>query len=148
MKQYSFSNIKARPFPTINDINNPWIFGKVKCVINVSEHISNFEKEYAERGISYFHFPLKENVDDMGWENILSAVKVLIENVKNDIPTIVHCIGGNNRSRSVVEAAYFALNHEHLQDEYKGFVNHLVCNAENQFLPYTLEEIEQQLSAL
>ena len=145
MKIYSFADIKARPEPTINDINNPWIFGNVMCVINVSEHESKFIEEYDKRKIKYYYFPLKENISDIGYCNIIAAVKVVISNIRNGIPTIVHCTCGNNRSRSVVEAAYFALYHKHLQDEYKGFPNHLIWNIKNHYLPYSLDEFEHQL---
>lgn len=55
----------------------------------------------------------------MGWENILKAVSVLLNCVQNQIPAIVHCIGGNNRSPLIVECLYFVLYQEHLPDEYK-----------------------------
>ena len=84
----------------------------------------------------------------MGWGNILKAVKVLLDNIKNQIPTIVHCIGGNNRSPLVVEAAYFALTGQHLQDEYQGFPNHLIYNMEKGYLPFSLIEIEMKLQHL
>ncbi|MCH5238029.1 MAG: dual specificity protein phosphatase family protein [Muribaculaceae bacterium] len=116
MKVYQFAPIKTRSFPTIQELNNPYIFKGTKCVINVSER-ENAEliKLYQDNSIAYHHFPLKENVEDMGWENILKAVKVLLDNIKNQIPTIVHCIGGNNRSPLVVEAAHYVLTGLHIE---------------------------------
>lgn len=37
MKKYDFANVIVRPFPTISDVSNPYIFGGIKSVINVSE---------------------------------------------------------------------------------------------------------------
>ena len=76
MKIYKFSKISARCFPTIADINNPWIFQEdIGLVINVSQHtnddIANILKL---KGIKYLHFPLEEEVNDIGWENIKQAI--------------------------------------------------------------------------
>ena len=38
MDKYKFAEISTRPFPSILDVENPWIFGKTGVVINVSEH--------------------------------------------------------------------------------------------------------------
>lgn len=72
----------------------------------------------------------------------------IIDNVREDIPTIVHCIGGNNRSPLVVECAFYALYGYHLIDEYKGAKNHLMYNVEQGYLPLTLHEIERELRSL
>lgn len=37
MKTYDFASLQARPFPTVADLKNPYIFGKTAVVINVSE---------------------------------------------------------------------------------------------------------------
>ena len=144
-----FSKIKVRPYPTRSDLLNPYIFGGVRAVINVSEkedkEICDF---YQERGIDYHHYPLKENVNDMGWDNIIAAVKILINNLKEGIPTVVHCIGGNNRSRVVVECVYYVIWGKHLADEYKGYSNHLIYNVSMGFLPLDLNEVESQLKRL
>lgn len=84
----------------------------------------------------------------MGWYNILECTKILIDNIKNQVATIVHCIGGNNRSPLVVECAYYALFGRHLNDEYKGATNHLLYNIEQDYLPLTIHEIETQLSLI
>ena len=68
--------------------------------------------------------------------------------MRKDIPTIVHCIGGNNRSPLVVECAFYALYGYHLVDEYKGAKNHLLYNVEQGNLPFTLQEIERALKSL
>ena len=107
MDKYKFAEISTRPFPSILDVENPWIFGKTGVVINVSEHedqrVINI---YKKKKINYYHFPLNEESENMGWENILKAVSVLLNCVQNQIPAIVHCIGGNNRSPLIVECLY------------------------------------------
>ena len=58
MKYYSFSNLTVHPFPTIADLNNPWIFGGVQVLINVSCH--DYPKEILDaiesKGIRWYHF--------------------------------------------------------------------------------------------
>lgn len=143
----SFSLVKTRAFPTIADVRNPYIFGKVKSVINVSEKEDAIVKElYAQLGICYHHFPTKEETYDMNWENIKAATKILLQNINNNIPTIVHCIGGNNRSPMIVECAYYALNGIHLENEYKKQKNHLIYNSK--YLGKSLSQIEQELEAI
>lgn len=68
--------------------------------------------------------------------------------VQNQIPAIVHCIGGNNRSPLIVECLYFVLYQEHLPDEYKGCFNHLFYNLSNGHIPFILKEVEHSLSQL
>lgn len=149
MRKYDFANIIVRPFPTIADVSNPYIFGGIKSVINVSEKEDLSLKEfYNIHSITYHHLPLKECVSDMGWCNILECTEILIDNISNKIDTIVHCIGGNNRSPLVVECAYYALFNKHLNDEYKGADNHLLYNIKQGYLPISLQEIETQLSLL
>ena len=78
---------------------------------------------------------------------ILQAVAKLAEYDKDGTPIIVHCMGGNNRSRTVVEAYHFAKTGTHLEDMYRGYMNHLPYNCENGYLP-PLKEMEQLLSSL
>lgn len=149
MRKYDFANITVRPFPTISDVSNPYIFGGIKSVINVSEKEDLSLKEYYRTNfIQYHHLPLKECVSDIGRSKILECTKILIDNIENQTPTIVHCIGGNNRSPLVVECAYYALFNKHLNDEYKGAANHLLYNIKQGYLPLSLQEIETQLSLL
>ncbi len=149
MKKYKFAKIVARPFPSLADLSNPYIFGGIDTVINVSERE---EKEHMQvyrlRGIAYHYFPLKEGGVDMGWENVKRAVEVILHNIDENNSIFIHCTGGNNRSRMVVECVYFALFGEHLNDEYRGSCNHLIYNVENKYLPLTLDAIEKELILL
>ncbi|MBQ3535891.1 MAG: dual specificity protein phosphatase family protein [Alistipes sp.] len=149
MKIYKFSKISARCFPTIADINNPWIFQEdIGLVINVSQHtnddIANILKL---KGIKYLHFPLEEEVNDIGWENIKQAIVELLQFDKTGNRIIVHCDFGQHRSRLVIEAFYFAKFGEHFSDEYKGCFNHLIYNCTNNHLP-NLDVVENTLLSL
>ena len=147
MRDYTFAKVKTRPFPTKADVMHPYIFGGIRSVINVSE---KEDKEilslYRTLGISYHHFPTKEECVEMNWGNIKSATKQLIYNIANDIPTLVYCIGGNNRSPMIVECAHYALHGLHFKDEYREQLNHLIYNS--QYLGLSIEEIERELKLL
>ena len=119
MKNYSFAQVKTRTFPTVSDVKHPYIFGNIRSVINVSEkEDADIKALYSQLGIDYHFYPTKEECSDMNWDNIKAATSVLVKNIKNEIPTIVHCIGGNNRSPMIVECAYYSLFGEHYADEY------------------------------
>lgn len=146
MKKYDFANVIVRPFPTILDVSNPYIFGGIKSVINVSEkEDARILAYYKTHSVTYHHLPIKECVSDMGWSNITKCSEIIVDNVRSDIPTIVHCIGGNNRSPLVVECAFYALYGYHLIDEYKRAKNHLLYNVEQGYLPASIQEIEKKI---
>lgn len=146
MKKYDFANITVRPYPNMCDVNNKWIFTpKTYVVVNVSQKIKQEIVDAIKRkGIKYYHFPLDEEVPDMGWENIQNAVKTISKYDRMEKHIIVHCDGGNHRSRLVVEAYYFAKYGKHLFDEYKGYDNHLIYDCSLGFLP-PLNEVETVL---
>ena len=146
MKIYKFANISARSFPTIADLNNPWIFqDDVAAVISVTPRFdANIVKQIQTKGIEFHHFPLEEEIDDIGWDNVKKAVKVLLQLNIQGKRMIVHCDFGQHRSRLVIEAFYFALFGEHFVDEYKGYDNHLIYNSKTQHLP-DLQHIEDEL---
>lgn len=150
MRIYTFAKVAARNFPTMSDINNPYIFSQdVRHVINVSEneHPEHITKRLQEKGISAVHIPLKEDVGGMSAERICEAVKLLLKYDRNDERTIVHCDFGNNRSRTVIEAFYYAKFGEHFRDEYKGAFNHLICNCNRTFI-INAEELMSNISKL
>lgn len=144
MKDYDFVNITVRPFLKLSDVNNPYIFGETKHVINMCDYR---EPEVIElihsKGATFNWFPTGEHPMDA--ELLLNAVAKLAEYDKDGSHIIVHCMGGNNRSRTVVEAFYFAKLGTHLEDEYKGYPNHLIYNCESGYLP-PLKEMEILLS--
>ena len=57
---------------------------------------------------------------------------------------LVHCDGGNHRSRLVVEAFHYAKLGTHFIDEYKGYDNHLIYDCCSGYL-LPLEEVETEL---
>ena len=141
---YDFANIEVRPFLKLSDVNSPYIFGETKHVINMCDYR---EPEVIDlihaKGGTFDWFPTEEQPMDVN--AILQAVAKLAEYDKDGSPIIVHCMGGNNRSRTVVEAYHFAKLGTQLEDEYKGYKNHLICNCESGYLP-PLQEMEQLLS--
>ena len=149
MKLYQFSKISARCFPNMTDLNNPWIFPKdVAVVVNVSQRFdAAIADELVKRGAEYYHFPLDEEVDDIGLENIVKAVDVLLRSDAQDKRMVVHCDYGQHRSRLVVEAFHYAKFGEHFMDGYKGYDNHLIYNCCTEHLP-SIEKVEGVLSTL
>ena len=149
MKKYSFANITVRPYPNLCDVNNKWIFtSEISVVVNVSKkYKSDIADAIKRKGIEYYHFPLDEEVPDIGWENILNAIKILLEYDRMGKHIIVHCDGGSHRSRLVVEAYFFAKFGKHLFDGYKGYYNHLIYDCSLGFLR-PLNEVETILARL
>ena len=149
MKKYDFANIIVRPYPNMCDVNNKWIFTpQIGVVVNVSQkYKAEIVDAIKQKGIIYFHYPLEEEVVDIGWENVQKAVRtvMLYDNVGKHI--LVHCDGGNHRSRLVVEAFYFVKFGKHLIDEYKGYENHLIYDCSAGYLPplNVVEDVLKQL---
>ena len=142
MKSYSFSKVSARGYLTEADYNNKYIITEdLKMIINVSG--KDFEKPaefFQERDIKTKFLPLTEKNGDMGYHKILEAVK-------QGKRCIVGCAFGVNRSRTVIEAVHYAKMGFHFEDDYDGFINHLVCNCETGCLP-SLSQVEQDLKKL
>ena len=149
MKAYKFAKITVRPYPNMCDVNNKWIFTpEIGVVINVSQkYKAEIVEAIKQKGIEYFHFPLDEEVPDIGWENIKKAVKTLMHYDNTDKHILVHCDGGNHRSRLVVEAFHYAKLGTHFIDEYKGYDNHLIYDCKSDYL-LPLEEVEEALKKL
>jgi len=143
MKNYDFANITVRPFLKLSDVNNPYIFGETKHVINMCDYR---EPEVIDlihsKGGTFDWFPMEEQPMDV--DAILQAVIKLAEYDKDGTQIIVHCMGGNNRSRTVVEAYHFTKTGTHLEDMYRGYMNHLHYNCESGYLP-PLKEMEHLL---
>lgn len=149
MRKYDFAKVWTRPMPSLCDLDNKWIFGGVRCVINVSAcDTIDLLKAYKKRGIEYHFFPLREEVRDLGWDNYKLAVACLLAQIEKGVPTIVHCDGGNHRSPMVVEGAYYALHGRQLEDEYKGAPNHLLYDLENNHFPKSTQEALEEIGQL
>lgn len=128
------------------DVNNNWIFTpEIGVVVNVSQkYKAEIVDAIKQKGIEYYHFPLDEEVPDIGWENIKKAVKTLMYYDNTDKHILVHCDGGNHRSRLVVEAFHYAKVDTHFIDEYKGYDNHLIYDCKSGYL-LPLDEVEEAL---
>ena len=149
MRTYPFAKISARNFPTPADIRNPWIFpNDVAVVICVSQYYDEALADvFKQRGVEYHYLPLEEEVEDIGWENIKKAVRIILQADKEDKRVIVHCDFGAHRSRLIVEAFHFAKFGEHFIDNYHGYSNRIIYNCSNHHLP-PLEIVEQELIQL
>lgn len=145
MKNYSFAPIAAREYPTVRALDNPYIWGGVSLSVNVSEkpYSAELVKAMKEKGIEWIHCPVSEEPGQKWLESLLTAVAKMLVAYEDGKKIVVHCDFGNNRSRSFVEALYFAIRCDHLKDEYKGEVNHLVYNCKEGHLPElgTLENL-------
>ena len=128
MKKYDFANITVRPYPNMCDVNNKWIFTPdIKVVLNVSQkYRTDIVEAIKQKGIEYFHYPLDEEVPDIGWENVKRAVRTIARFDFANAHVLVHCDGGQHRSRLVIEAFHYAKLGTHLKDDYKGYANHLI----------------------
>ena len=144
---YTFANITARGFLTFSEVNNPWIFtDRTKHVMNVCTYREPEVVEAIEaKGATFDWFPTEERPMDLNI--VLQAVAKLAEYDRDGSHIIVHCLQGNNRSRTVVEAYHFAKLGFHFEDEYRGYTNHLVWNCAQGYLP-PLPEMEKILKNL
>jgi len=118
------------------ELRNPYIFGGVKVLINVStkKYPIRFRWELRRMGIKWYHFPMEE-IPDMGVDSLLKAVKVLEDSDRSGEKVILHCMCGNNRSRTVAEAYHFRKYGTHQDDEYRNEPNHLLYNCRAGNLP-------------
>lgn len=146
MKRYEFADVLVMSMPTVWDVRNKYIFGGVRHIVNVSGQIysRDLQKALKDSGVLVHEFPLVEIGPDMGIKNILSAISVIGKADAAGEKVVVHCVGGNNRSRALVEAYHFAKTGTHYPDEYKGAFNHLLYNSAEGHLP-PAEELERIL---
>lgn len=143
MMTYDFANITVRPFLKLSDVNNPYIFGETKHVIDMCYYREPEVIDLIQsKGATFDWFPTDE--EPMDQDMILKAVAKLFEYDRDGSPIIVHCLGGNNRSRTVVEAYHLAKLGRHLEDEYKGYPNHLLYNCGEGFLP-PIKDMEKMI---
>lgn len=149
MKRYDFAKITVAPYPNICDVNNKWIFTPdITVVVNVSQKIKDKIKDaILKKGIAYYHFPLKEEVVDIGWNNVIKAAIVIDEYLLAGGRVFIHCDGGSHRSRLVVEAYHYAKIRKHFVDEYKGYHNHLIYDCSLGYL-LPLNEVEKVLETI
>ena len=149
MKSYSFAKVSARGMLTEADYNNKYIFTEdLRNIVNLSE-TQRIERTrfIRERAIPVHNLPLTESGSDMGFRNLLMAVRSLLIIDHFGQRSLVCCDFGVNRSRTVIEAFHDAKMGYHFEDEYKGCLNHLIYNCEAGHLP-PLEDVEHELRFL
>lgn len=149
MKSYSFAPISACEYPTIKLLDHPYIWGGVQFCVNVSEkpYTPELEAAMAVHGIEWVHCPVSEEPGADWLPSFADALPRLYLALKEGKKMIVHCDLGNNRSRSLVEALYFAIEHEEFDDPYKDADNHLEYNCVQGHLP-DLGEWERRIYAM
>ena len=149
MKSYTFAKVSARGYLTEADYYNKYIFtDDLKQIINVSGR--PFEKPlsfFRERDLIARNMPLTEKDGDMGFDTLLKVVRYLLAWDRRDKRSIVCCAFGVNRSRTVIEAFHYAKMGFHFEDEYEGYINHLIYNCAMGFLP-PLDKVERELRCI
>lgn len=149
MKTYTFAPIAAREYPTVQILDNPYIWGGVQMCINVSEKFYSSELMMAmqEHGISCFFCPVSEDEGADWFSALKMALRFMVTSYMSGMKMVVHCDCGNNRSRTFVEAFYYVLKGDQFHDEYKGEYNHLIYNCKQGHLP-PVSEMENHLDDL
>ena len=149
MKLYTFAPIAAREYPTPHLLNNPYIWGGIRFCVNVAEepYSKDLKMAMEEHGIEWIHCPVSEEPGRSWLNSMMTALPQMIAAYRFGWKQIVHCDFGNNRSRTFVEALYYCLHGEHIEDEYRGEVNHLAYNCKiGHLLPLT--ETESLLTSI
>lgn len=149
MRAYTFAPISAREYPTLHLLDNPYIWGGVQFCVNLSEKPYSPELEAAmtAHGIEWVHCPVSEEPGADWLPSFAEALPKVYRAFKEGKKQIVHCDLGNNRSRSLVEALYYAINRKHFPDEYKGEINHLIYNCKEGHLP-DVSELELRIQLM
>lgn len=121
----------------------------MRFCVNVSEkpYPVDLAKALSDHGIEWIHCPVSEDPGAQWLDALMAALPKMQAAYKMGLKQIVHSDFGNNRSRTFVEALYYCLHNEHLRDEYKGEINHIVYNCVIQHLP-PLAETEAYLYGL
>lgn len=130
-------------------LDHPYIWGGVQFCVNLSEkpYSPEIAAALAAHGIEWVHCPISED-PGADWSEALSiSLPKMYMAFKEGKKQIVHCDLGNNRSKSFVEALYFAIERKEYDDPYKGEDNHLIYNSIQGHLP-DIEELERRIRAM
>ncbi len=149
MKNYDFASISAREYPTVEMLDYLKLWTGVNLCINVSERPYSpwLVKAMAEHGIEWYHFPISEEPGANWLDSFASALAKMYQAYKAGKKQVINCDLGNNRSRALVEALYFAIERKEFHDSYKDAINHLEYNCKEGHLP-DLAEMERRLRAM
>ena len=126
-KDWFAKNVRVRSFVNNADLQNKWIMEGVKCVVNVS---SDYDEavctQLLQMGIAYFWFPMSEQNENMGLHSIYGALKVLQPYIDRKDAVIIHCFGGNNRSKVIYESLFY-LNFDSWPNNNSDSKNEINC---------------------
>lgn len=149
MKSYSFAPIAAREYPTLHLLANPYIWGGVQFCVNLSEkpYSPELRSDLEYLGIEWVHCPVSEEPGADWLPSFAEALPKVYRAFKDGKKQIVHCDLGNNRSRALVEALYYAIHRKQFPDEYKGEINHLIYNCKEGHLP-DVSELERRIQLM
>lgn len=149
MKAYTFAPIAAREYPTLKLLEHPYIWGGVQFCVNLSEkpYSSEYQRAMTKQGIEWVHCPISEDPGSEWIEALSIALPKMYRAYRDGKKQIVHCDCGNNRSRTFVEALYYAINGKQYEDTYKGEVNHLVYNCKEGHLP-DVADLERRIRSM
>lgn len=149
MKTYDFAPISAREYPSVKLLDHPHIWGGVQFCVNLSEkpYSPELEAALAAHGIEWIHCPVSEEPGTDWLQSLSLALPKMYLAFKDGKKQIVHCDLGNNRSRTFVEALYFAILRKEYEEPYKGADNHLEYNCNQGHLP-NIGETERRIRAM
>ena len=140
-KLYSFAKVSASCYIYETD------YYQGNQIINVTtREFRETLSFYRERNTIARHIPLNED-GDMGFGNLLSAVRLLLSWDKKGKRSIVCSEIGNYNNRVVIEAFHYAKMGFHYDDTCRGYQNHLIYHSMYGHLP-PLPQIEHELKRL
>lgn len=147
-KEWFKMNLRIGAYPNILDFNSKYKCADIDIIINVSDCLKpEIMTIIKERNIDSYWFPMNESTSDIGLNSIYGAIVVLRKAEIDNKKVFIHCWGGNNRSQTVTDSYFFLRQKQQPENEYKGFKNHLIYNAETGHLP-SIEKMELFLSNL
>lgn len=139
-KQWFDSNLLTQPFPFPADFEKGSLM-HVPIVINVADE---FIPSYATNLVSfkkeYYWLPMGEVGKGLCIENIVAACFILLHCYRNNLPVLLHCQAGKNRSVTVADCMYYMVSGTHRPDGYQTAHRHLtnnrlIENCNNGYLP-------------
>ena len=140
-KLYTFAKVSASCYLYETDFHQ----GNQVINVSVQEFIESLSF-FRERNTVARHIPLNKN-GDMGFGNLLSAVRCLLSWDKKGKRSIVLSEIGNYNNRVVIEAFHYAKMGFHYDDRCRGYQNHLIYHSMYGHLP-PLPQIEYELKRL
>lgn len=115
--KWFIDKLQVKRFPLPGEISKMLPGGHI---INVSDEYIHYNANAAlAQGIYHHWFPLNECTGHMGLNSLFAAMCVLHEAESKDLPVVLHCHAGANRSPTVAAAYYYLRTGHHLEQCYK-----------------------------